>query len=269
MYLLYCDETNLNRNENEFFIYGGLSIPGEGAQSLSAAIDQIRCDFAVPAKFLIKFNPKPDHLTHQQFIELKQRIIEAATRNKCRLLASTILHSIATSPDDARRKEINRVVFHFNCLLNRLADHGLVLIDRFSDNQIDTHLREKFAIGLRGMPYGDTMRLQHIVGFHYSAIGQAHFPSIVDIAIGSLRFAVNTHARNDQERLPTAVRLLELIAPLFLRNEISNKVEEISLFFSPKIVKSNKFRAQYQALKDFLGASGIQAQQEVSDTRTY
>lgn len=265
MYLLYCDETNLDPNEQDFFIYGGIAVPGKTARSLSDEIEKIRHSLNVPPEFILKFNPKPDHFSHQQFIELKQHIIEAATAHGCRVLISTILHNIATSPDDARRNEINRIVYHFNFLLNRMDDHGLVLIDRFSDNQIDAHLREKFSIGLRGLPYTDPMRLERIVGFHYSAIGQSHFPSIVDIVLGSLRFGINAHARNDQGRLPTAKRLFELIAPLFLRNEKSNKVEEISLFLSPKIVKADRFRAQYQSLKDFLGINGIDVQQDVTD----
>jgi len=69
------------------------------------------------------------------------------------------------------------------------------------------------------MPYGLTaMRLARILGFHYAAIGQSHFGSLIDIILGSFRFAVNAHTRNQAEKLTTAGHLLSLLRRLFLRN---------------------------------------------------
>jgi len=90
-------------------------------------------------------------------------------------------------------------------ILGTHQDHGLVLIDQFTDIQINHHLREKFLLGLKDMPYGLTaMRLARILGFHYAAIGQSHFGSLIDIILGSFRFAVNAHTRNQAEKLTTA-----------------------------------------------------------------
>ena len=100
-----------------------------------------------------------------------QAFVEAAIEHDAKLLCSVILHDIATSPEDARRNEINRACYHFDCLLQRYGEPGLVLIDRFSDRQIDGHLVEKFSVCLTGMPYEGDMRLKNIVGLHYSAIG--------------------------------------------------------------------------------------------------
>lgn len=269
MYLLYCDETNLNPTENEFFIYGGIALHDNAAKRLHDAIENIRQEMGIAPEFLLKFNPKPDNLTHQEFITVKQRIMEAAAAEGCVLLISIILHLIATSPDDARRNEINRVAYHFNCLLNRRNAEGLVLIDRFSDSQIDAHLREKFAIGIRGLPYTDPMRLNHILGYHYSAIGQSHFGSVVDIILGSLRFAVNAYASQDASKLPAATRILKLLSPLFLRYEHTPRVDEISLFFSPKVIRSPYYRQRYASLKEFLNTCGIDAAQDITGDRTY
>jgi len=49
MYLFYGDETNLNAKENEFFIYGGIAIPGDRALELSHVIDNIRGNAAIQA----------------------------------------------------------------------------------------------------------------------------------------------------------------------------------------------------------------------------
>ena len=269
MYLLYCDETNLDPNNHAFFIYGGIAVSVAKAKLLHDKVEEIRHNNNIAPDFLLKFNPKPENLTHHKFITVKQAIIEASIEQGCTLIVSIILHNIATNPDEARRKEINRIAYHFHCLLQRENDYGLVLVDRFSDRQIDTHLREKFAIGLCGLPYQDPMRLESIIGYHYSAIGQSHFGSIVDIVLGSLRFAVNAHATQDHSRLSTATTLLRLLSPLFIRNTITGEVGEISLFFSPKVVRVDQYREQYTALKSFLAENGIEAQQEITDVRMY
>lgn len=124
-------------------------------------------------------------------------------------------------------------------------------------------------MGLRGLPYQSPMMLENIIGYHYSAIGQSHFGSIVDIVLGSLRFAVNAHTAQDQSRLSTAITLLMLVSPLFIRNPTTGRVDEISLFFSPKVIKVDQYREQYIALKSFLAVNGIEAEQEVTDVRMY
>jgi hypothetical protein len=182
-----------------------------------------------------------------------------------------VLHNIATNPDEARRNGINTVCFHFDCLLNQLDESGLVLIDRFNDagNQIESHLAEKFSIGLVGMPYAAEIPMRRIVGYHYSAIGQSHFASLVDVILGSFRFAINAHCRNIQQHHQSAANILRAISPLFIRNQAGNAVSELGLIFSPKIIRAAGYRAQYQGLKDFLEAAGIPTEQEITDQRTY
>jgi hypothetical protein len=269
MHLLYCDETNLQQRNNEFFVYGGVSIEAKAALSLSQAIDKIRLDAGIPKDFILKFSPGPANLTHQQFTAVKQEIIEAARSHGCLFLTSVILHNVATSPEDARRNAINTICFHFDCYLNRPESHGLVLIDRFDDRQIDGHLREKFSTGLTGMPYSNEMRLDRIIGFHYYAIGQSHFGSVIDIMLGSFRFAVNAFTRNEAGSLPTANAILAQLAPMFLREGTDNRVSELSLFFSPKIIRSPTYLALYESLRQFLAQAGIVATQEITNARAY
>ena len=268
MVLLYCDETNLVANPGAFFVYGGLSVPSETALDLSTKVDAIRKKFHVPDEFKLKFNPGPAGLNNQQFIELKQNVISAAVESNCELYVSIILHDIAKDVNEARRNEINRICFHFNCSLKRNNDVGLVLIDRFEDQKIDGHLREKFSLGLRNMPYCDSMRLDKIVGFHYSAIGQSNFPSIIDIIIGSFRLCINEHTANPNEISERQKAILGLISPLFPR-ETTALIPETHLFFSPKIIKVGIYRDQYTSLSQFFTSVGICPDQSISAERTY
>jgi hypothetical protein len=271
MRLLYCDESNLEERPGDFLIYGGLIVDGEKSLPFSREIDELRQRASVPKEYRLKFNPGPDHLEHPAFLELKQQVIEAAVRHDAKLIVYLILHDVATDPDSARRNGINTVCFHFDCLLNRFGSPGLVLIDRFNDegNQIDPHLREKFSTGLTGMPYSTEMRLANIVGFHYSAIGQSNFPSVLDIILGSLRFAINAHTRGTDQHQTTARLLLGLLAPLFWSERQDNQISELSLMFSPKVVRIDRYRSKYSTLKDFLSENGIKAAQSITGDREY
>ena len=266
MRLFYCDESNLEHRRGDFFVYGGLSIPGDAAFDLSKEVDRIRDAANISHDFCLKFNPGPTHLSHQEFIQIKQTIIQAAIDAGCELFISVILHNIATNVDLARRNEINRVCYHFNCSLNRIHDEGLVLIDRFEDKKIDSHLREKFSTGLTGMPYSEKMRLDKIIGYHYSAIGQSNFSSIVDIIIGSLRYCINVHTRSQASE--SATTILHLLAPLFPMNA-NGLISELYFFFSPKIINISSYRNRYESLKEYLSSAGIPTEQTITSIREY
>lgn len=248
----------------DFLIYGGLMVDAANLPKLSSAVDAIRKKFGVPEDFHLKFNPGPEGFSHEQFIELKREVVAVAVEHDVKMFAYVILHDIATDAHTARRNGINTVCLYFNEIVGRLKDHGLVLIDRFNDdgNQIEAHLRTKFSTGV-SMPDG-TKRLGNIVGLHYSAIGQAHMPTIVDIVIGSFRFAVNVHTRNQDHLAKTASACCKMIEPLFLRDKAGAPIHELSFCFSPKKVNVPHFREKYQSLKDFLSANGIDTRQAIN-----
>lgn len=218
MHLLYCDESNLDERSGDFLIYGGVMIAADAAASLSSEIEKIRNDANLPLDFRLKFNPKPDNLSHADFIAVKQAILQSAAKHDVGLLAYAILHDISTDPDEARRFGINTVCYHFDCCLKRIGSNGFVFLDRFNDsgNKIDGHLTEKFSIGLTNMPYGK-YRLDNILGLHYSAIGQSHFTTLIDIVVGSLRHSFNTHTRANAGHKEGALTLLRLLSPMFIR----------------------------------------------------
>jgi len=267
MHLLYCDESNLDENAGDFLIYGGVMVSADAAASLSAEIEKIRTTAGIDRNFKLKFNPKPEGMSHIDYRDVKQAILQAAAKHDVALLTYAILHDISSSPDEARRFGINTVCYHFDCCLRALKSKGLVLIDRFNDagNAIDAHLTEKFAIGVRFPPDDKEYRLTHVLGLHYTAVGQSHFTSLIDIALGSLRYAVNVHTRDQVAQVGSAHALLALLSPLFVRANGTQQVSEFGMLLSPKVIKSAKYRARYQALKDFLSEGGVNLQQKISE----
>ena len=212
---------------------------------------------------MLKFNPGPETFSHDQFVELKRRVISAAVKHDCKLLVNLVLHDIARSSEEARRNGINTLCFHFDCFLNRPKVGGLVLIDRFSDKQIDRQLAEKLSVGLTGqLPFSKELKLQHILGCHYTAIGQSHFCSLVDVILGSLRFAINAFTQRSDQHAETSRNILNQLSPLFFR-EGSDQVHSISFWFSPATIKHAGYRERYVALKAYLEQNGVSIAQEV------
>lgn len=260
MYLLYCDETNFEKKPGDFFVYGGVVIPPEGAQAISDAIETLRGQLGVPKDYVLKFNPGPEGFTHERFIALKKGVMDIAAGCGVKLLVNLLLHDIARSSEEARLFGVNTLCYHFDCFLNRPKSQGLVLIDRFHDKKIDGQLKEKLAVGLTGaLPYSDTMKLKRIVGYHYTAIGQSHFCSLVDVVLGSLRFSINAFTQKNEQHAASAQAILQQLEPLFLTE--NNVVSPISIWFSPKEVRSPSLRGKYLALIEYLNANGIRVGQ--------
>ena len=140
--MLYCDESNLDRKGKRLLVWRN----SHRCRSPDL-LERIRTAAGIASDFTLKFNPCPPGMQHQQFAEVKKAIIETAVAHQCVFLASLTLHDIATTPDDARRNEINRICLHFHYHLGQLRDCGLVLIDQFDDSRINEHLRQKFHTG--------------------------------------------------------------------------------------------------------------------------
>ncbi len=269
MKLLYCDESNMEERSGDFLVYGGVVVPSENAKALSEDIRLIRQQAGIAATERVKFMPVVPPCDHSAYIGVKQAIIEAAIKHNAHLIAYLVLHDLAKTPNEARLFGINTVCTHFNWMLNRIGGPGLALIDRVNNpgGEVDDHLREKFAVGVKGMPYSKHMRLENIVGFHYSTIGQAHFTSLCDILIGSLRFAINAHTREAGATRASAIKLLKLISPLFYREPGAEKISELGLALRPKNVAVPSFWQKYQELQNFLGEGNVDMAQEVTNRR--
>ena len=250
-----------------FFIYGGVAIPVDKAPAISRAIDAQRALKGYRPEYRLKFNtrecPNVDPETQK---ELKQAVIQCTVENQCILFLSLISHKIATSPSDARKNEINRICYHFNCFLQRIDDYGIVLVDTFPEAYLTEHLREKFSIGVTGLPFSSTYRLDRILGFHIASVGTSHYSSLIDIVIGGVRYAINSLP--DPHKRHVAETLMKQVSPLLIR-ERSGKVSEISIFYSPKQIRSLDYLMEYRKVDEFFASSGINTERKPTDERQY
>jgi hypothetical protein len=263
MHLLYCDESNMENRSGEFLLYGGVIVPPANARPLAEDIAAIRVRAMIPVTERVKFAPTPAGISHADYIAVKQGIIAAAIKHEAIFIAYAVLHDLANDPEKARMFGINTLCTHFNWILNRLGGPGLVLIDRINNpgNPVDELLREKAAIGVTGLPYTASMKLENIVGFHYASIGQSQFTSLSDILVSSLRFAINAHCRKAEGNRVSALEILRLLSPLFFREKGSTKVSELGFAFRPQSVKAPKYLGLYRDLQAFLAEGGVETAQ--------
>jgi len=263
MHLFYTDETNVDPESTEFFVYAGVAIPSENAAALSADIHELRKRNGYEPRDLLKFNTRerPDHISPTEHTAAKRELMEAAARHGVKLIASFLLHKIAQDGDveRARRNEINRVCYHFDAYLHRVKDYGVVLVDTFNDVQLNNVLREKFSMGIGGsLPFSRTLPLDRILGYHQATIGTSHFTSVIDVVLGSLRYAVNSR----KENRPVCKTLIGQLAPLCIYESFNNRVSSLSINFSPKNVRAPKYLAVYKELCAFFSENGIEPNEE-------
>lgn len=261
MHLFYADESGLNSNEGDFQVYGGVVIPPDSAMQLHEAIKSIRGRQQVATTARLKFAPAPAGLSHADFVVLKQSVITAAVETGVKLIAVLTPRAICPgNPDKIREFGVNTAVYHFNCMLHHLkAPAGTMIIDRFNSKGIDEVTRSKISVGLTGnLPFSKSLKLDRITGIHYGTIGQSHFCSLVDIVVGSLRFAINGFAKSASAS-QSAKKVLAVISPLFYRS--CGTVAEISLQVSPKTIKSPHIRRRVIDMLAFLENCGIKPSQ--------
>jgi hypothetical protein len=129
-------------------VYGGMAVPSDSARELSCEIDELRVKSRGPRDFHLKFNSGPKDSAHEEYIGLKQSLIEASIRHGARLFVSLILHDIVANPNETLINEINRGCYHFDCVLNQRKRHDLVRINRFEDRAIDSHFARSSPLEL-------------------------------------------------------------------------------------------------------------------------
>lgn len=249
------DETNTTASElARFFIYGGLVLDAAQLQPLTKSIESIRLAHGLSSEDSLKFETRarPDHVSIEQYTKAKSAVIEACYEHDATLITYLILHKIACADNETLiGYGLNTIlsVFNFKYLEER-GDAGVVVVDRLPFKGDYSFLKEKFSTGLRIEPEGRTAALDHIGLFASSCDGASHLSSAVDIVLGAFRFCVNRTGSSDIPELlfPKLARML------YSRDEDGDRyIREYGITTRPKKVRSDVYRAEYDALLQRLG----------------
>jgi hypothetical protein len=240
-----------------------LTVDSDTYLELSKRIWQLREKFKITKDCQTKYLPAPAGLTNDDYMKFKKECIQVCIELNCRFYTYQILHDIAADTDQARRNGINEICLNFHYGLKKEDAAGMILVDRFNDkgNKIDAHLTRKFSVGLEGLPHSSNFPLDHIVGLHYTAIGQSHMTCLIDIILGSYRTAINIYTRKRSQKYALANEILTVLSPLFLRGT-ENCIPRVAISFSPLQVNVSKYRKSYNELISEMNKCGYELAQQ-------
>ncbi|HKU51713.1 MAG TPA: hypothetical protein VJQ25_04545, partial [Nitrospira sp.] len=174
--------------------------------------------------------------------------------------AYVIHHGIARPKgvELSRAWAINTLCYQFDTYLAASNEPGTVNIDIFDERSLYAIMIEKFSRGLVDFKDKPDYRLRNIVSVNAAKLGASHFGSIIDILIGSLRFAVNN--REVAEQAKTCDDLLTQLAPLFHRRPGATEVSALGLSYRPKDILSSDYFDETLKLHKYLSQRGICAE---------
>lgn len=253
MHTLFLDETNLSPNEGAFFIYGGLVLTPEQMITAHDAIDNIRHKYGyLPGdSFKFQTNARPHQLSIEQCRAAKREAIQAARDVGAQLIIYVVLHNIAKSQTTETNIEwaLNSMLAHFDMrFLAEYQSHGAVCLDRLPDQFAYGYLASKFQHGVE-LPDGRQETLSRIIHYSVSSDGASHISSLVDIALGGMRYCVNAAGGIGKEDV--ARDILPPLAEMMwhkLQNDGVRQVGSYGFLQYPKVIKVQSYQAEYDSL---------------------
>lgn len=262
MYWLFTDETNTTDKEGDFFIYGGVIVTPDTAGKLHAAVEQIRHKYGYKDGDQFKFQTKsrPPHVSVEDFAAAKAEANRALLDHGAIVLIYVVLHDVARNQTIETMTEwaLNTLLYHFDVnFLGQINDVGAVCIDRLDPNQAYSYMKDKFANGVT-FPNGAKVKLRRVIHYSMSSDGASHLSSLADIALGSMRYAVNFatgQGREDVARKvlqPVAAAMWHKVAP-----DGSHTVDGYGFLRYPKTISAPSYRARYEALVKSLDELGF------------
>jgi hypothetical protein len=259
--MLLTDETNVTEKDGDFFIYGGLVMTPEVAAKLHAAVEQIRHKYGYQDGDQFKFQTKsrPEQVSIEDFAKAKAEANQAILEHGAVVMIYVVLHHLARNQSIETMTEwaLNSLLYHFDSkFLSEKNDVGAVCIDRLDPGQAYVYMKDKFANGVT-FPSGTKVKLRRVIHYSMSSDGASHLSSLTDIALGSVRYAVNFATGHGKEEV--ARKVLQPVAEAMwhkLKPNGEHQVGGYGFIQYPQSIKVDAYRERYDALARRLGELG-------------
>lgn len=252
MYLLQADETNVEASQGNFFIYGGVVLPVSRLRDVHDAVERVRKKYGFAAEDQFKFNThtRPAEMSVADWTAAKAEVLERASELDVDLIIYVVHHGIAAGADAGTRMSyaLNALIAHFDLrYLSEKGSHGIVSLDRLDEAFGYGYLRSRFQSPL-DLPDGRSPSLERVLHYSMTCDGASHVSSLVDIAIGAVRYCVNTAAGKGRDDV--AQKMFPAIAQLMwhkMRGDVM-KVGGYGFLMYPKVIRSPFYKEQYDEL---------------------
>lgn len=252
MYLLQADETNVDASQGDFFIYGGVALPVARLRDVHDAVQEIRQKYGFAKEDQFKFNThtRPLEMSIADWTAAKAEVLERAANLDVDLIVYVVHHGIAVGVDPHLRMSyaLNALIAHYDMrYLAEKSARGVVSIDRLDESFGYNYLRSRFQSPLE-LPDGRSPSLDRVLHYSMTCDGASHLSSVVDIAIGAVRYCVNSAGGKGRDSV--AQKMFPAVARLMwhkMHGEVM-KIGGRGFLTYPKEVKAPYYRRQYDSL---------------------
>lgn len=245
------DETNKDVGDDGFFIVGGLVFSEDQAIKTHQGIEEIRAKHGFESTDKLKFqtSSRPKTMDAKTQTAAKNDVIELLTNLEVPMITTLGLNAIVKARGDKTRMSLalNTITISFLQYLSIHQEYGEMILDR-EDTMIE-HLRRLFQ-----QPLYYRVPRDRILLFGSTSDGLSHLSSAVDIALGGLRYCVNTKAETERDRT-VARTLLTPLAKMLWGVQRPDGVRQIGGYgfnTAPRDIRVTAYKARYKELTDRL-----------------
>jgi hypothetical protein len=250
MYWLFLDETNTSPEAGPFFIYGGLAIRSEKLPDVHHMISDVRTEYGFSDTDQFKFSTRtrPEAMPVESWREAKSQALERAHSIGVDLIVYAVHHQIARK-EYAQTYALNQLISSFDKIyLERVDDFGAVCIDRVEEDFGFKYFRETFRTPFT-YPSGWQSKADRVIHYSMSCDGASHINSLVDLAIGGMRYCMNAAMGNGKDEVAEQI-MRSLAKLLWAPRERNGKryLLDYGLILRPQNVEVPAYREDYKRL---------------------
>lgn len=248
MHIMIADEADQD-GEKDFLVFSAVFFPSDSLIKLHTGVAALRNQYNYHADDLLKSSTgsKPNQVSREQHAEIKNKVLELASKNCCKVCCYVIPNDIAAGQDLSNRMKFgtNTLLAKFDqFLVEAKSAAGIAYFDRSTDYKQDNYFKGVFR---NGIPQGDgsDKPLRRIVAIDSTGIGHSHLISITDIVVGAFRFVVN-----EPDKDQVGAVLMRQIAKLMWGKSVEGILHprERGLCIRPRNIKAVKYQADVDAL---------------------
>jgi hypothetical protein len=252
-YLLVIDESNASLSQGTFFLMGGLIFDLSEIGKIHHAVGELRTKYGYCPTDVLKFNvnSRPGQVSIEQFRALKDEVLTLLKDSGTKMIVYVVHHGIRRNRSDTENTKwgMQAIVGVFSKeFLARRDSFGLVTVDQTPGGTLLRSLEETFAAGVSSAEWHE-QRFSHIVHLSLTASGASHLNSAVDIALGALRFCINSVPGENSELVAREI-LPKVVRLMYAENDVRGKpsIANFGYLQYPRNILSDQYRQEYEEL---------------------
>ncbi|MFE7594472.1 hypothetical protein ACFU6K_34215 [Kitasatospora sp. NPDC057512] len=248
---LFVDETNNSPKDGTFFICGGLAMESSQIAAAHDMVQEVREQYGFQDTDQFKFQTasRPKGMDLATWTDAKRTALERASEIGVDLFVYAIHHGIASGQADRTAEYgLNAIIAKFGmAYLEELDDYGAVCIDRVDPKFGFSYFRDRFQQPLN-LPDGRQPKVERVVHYSMSCDGASHVSSLVDLAIGGIRYCMNAATGNGSDDV--AAKIMPPLVDLLWSKEINGSIvaRDYGFLLYPRTIKAEVYKQAYKDL---------------------